>query len=246
MAHPEAQTAFLAEKDKMLQAILFDPEDSRNTGASKSGSHIGNCSRLNMLSQSDELSTSDRQLKMGELASKAFKVASGYSMRAGYLHPDQPETLYRERIVHLIDESGASVPVLGESVANLATMSNRTEWNFYTMTEALNDGAAAAKVADLGLKDLLIEALRDDYYFTGSIEVQAVAATITLPVRTVFVCIGLGALEMQGLEPENHGPVILEPKSERQADHYLRIDELVGSQHNGITTVTSPHMIRRV
>jgi hypothetical protein len=246
-----AQTAYLNKKSEMLAANIFKPNDTRNRGATKSRSHIGVCAQYINTLESADFTPLEQCKQLGVLASKAFKVASGYAMRAGYFHPSEPAGLYRNRVVRLIDANGDRLPVLGRPVATLAeiglaaatTDAPQTVGDLRPLFAA---GQEEAKQADDALWDLYRAELGRDSTFSGTEESQRTADELTLVTKGLFVALGIGALQLQGSDgPDGLGPLILEPKSDTTANYYLRAERLSVTTVGQTTLVSSADALPR-
>ncbi len=251
MAQLGAATAFLSNKTAMLDAIQFDPNDPRNTGATKARSHIDQCGMLLNQIETYDLDPQERYKKLGDLASKTLKVASGYSMRAGYFHPTQPEGLYRDRMVKLIDDSGKVMPVLGLELASLEStalnLSHASEVQDITDAKRLfSEGQNAASGSDYDLRELYLSEIARDEKFSGTVDAQKEADSLTIATKGLFVAISAGVIRLQQAGPDNLGPIILEPKSDANANFYLRVEDLQPITFDQVTQVTSRDTIARL
>ncbi len=246
MARPTALSAFMTKKDAMLDSIGFDPNDARNVGAAKARSHIEQCGTLVNIIESLGLEGLTRDKKLGDVASKAMKAATGYSMRAGYFHPNQPDELYTDRMIRLIGPNGKKIPVLGVDLQDLegtalGTVHLSTS-GVANLRFLLGEGQTAANVADHNLRGLL---LSEKEGFAGSVEAQKTADELTLAVKGLFVAAAIGALRLQQDGPDGLGAIILEPRSDAEANQYLRIERLQSEVIDGITSVSSADAVSR-
>jgi hypothetical protein len=250
MSRPDALTAFLNDRLKMLDGIAFDPQDPLNTGAAKSRSHINQCGHLLRVIESARLDPPDRSRQLGVLAAKSLKVASGYSMRAGYFHPSEPAELYRDRMIRLVDADGQPLPVLGRALSELEGMGLAAaglgaQDSIEALESLFEVGQRTASQADENLRELLSEERLHDPAFSGDTEAQRAADTLTVIPKSLFVALGIGALRIQGEGPDSLGPLILEPQSSANAQYFLRADRLEASVVNQVTQVSSPDMVLR-
>lgn len=252
MLKPDALTAFLGDRAVMLDAVRFDPTDTLNRGATKSGSHIGQCKRFLDVIELVDFTPLEQCQQLGNLASKALKVASGYSMRAGYFHPGQPEKLYRDRMVGLMGADGSRLPVLGAGVAELASAAFDTAGlmdpprTISDIRPLFEEGRRAAEDADLGLQDILLTELRCNSSFSGSEAAHYAANELTMATRGLFAALSVGALQLQGDGPDGLGALILEPKSDANALQYLRVGRIEATVIDGVTSVSSAYAVARM
>ena len=251
MARPDALTAFLSDRAAMLNTVGFEPDDSRNTGVAKARSHINSCLQLGNVFEAIPEGSIDWFKKLGDLASKSLKVASGYSMKAGYFYPADPDTLYRDRMISLVDESGNPAPVLGLDAGTLAQLGGETASvdspvrSIADIKSMILQGQESARKSDNELRQLLLAERERDYSFAGSLEAQETADGLTLETKGLFVAISVGVLRLQQEGPSGLGAIILEPRSDAAANHYMRVEKLQPTDSAGVLSVFSVDMIER-
>jgi len=248
MARPEALTAYLNDKSAMLNAVGHDPNTAQNTGAIKARTHIGNCMFLLDVVSNDGLSFDDSCKKLGELAAKALKVASGYAMRAGYFHPVEPTDLYRTRMVALLGDEGEDLPVLGSRITHLThgdLANEEDDVNVDALKDIAKLGMNEAAHTDKRLQELLHRNRSLNPDFMGSYGAWEQADEITFVTRGLFASLAVGAIRLQGSGPQGLGPLILEPKSDSDADYFLRVTSIDSNCAESITTVWSDNTVKR-
>ncbi len=242
MAHPDALTSFLADKQAMLESIAMPLDHTDNQGARKSVSHADAAFREARTAA--ELDGDAQAKRLGIVGAKALKVASGFAMRAGYFLPNDND-LYRERMVELRSRTGESLPVLGAEIATLQGDRLLPE-SIDDLMDVAADGIRRVGEVNTNLRELLFEHRRDDAEFDGSLDAYTQALNASFELRGLYVVASAGALSLQGAGPNGDGPLILEPRSDGEAEFFLRANSIhLVSGESGIPDAISLHMLGR-
>jgi hypothetical protein len=143
-------------------------------------------------------------------------------MKAGYFLPDQPQTIYTDTMIRLKNYSGAPRTPLGQSVSRLMmSTSGPFPDSMGGIGELLAGGREAAHLTDQRLQTLMTARL-DDLASTSTRYYDR-ASDLGVNTKALYAKVAIASIILQGEGLEGHGPLILEPLSDANANSFLRV-----------------------